>query len=119
MFELDANGTSRAPYLRHIIKERGAWGISHTRIPTETQTGHLAIISGVYKNIGAIPTRWSKDLKHFDSVFNQSRHTWSFGSPDVVPMFQREASDSSRVDISTYSPKFEVFSGGKELHQLF
>ncbi|ORZ23222.1 Phosphatidylinositolglycan class N-domain-containing protein [Absidia repens] len=111
LFELDANGSSRAPYLRGIIKEQGAWGISHTRLPTKTRPGHVAIISGFYEDIGAIPSRWSMDPVHFDSVFNQSRHTWSFGSPDILPMFQHEASDSTRVDVFVYPSDFEVFTG--------
>ncbi|KAJ7779433.1 Phosphatidylinositolglycan class N-domain-containing protein [Mycena maculata] len=70
-----------APYLRSIVETRGAFGISHTRVPTESKSGHVTITGGMYDNPHV----------DFDSVFNQSSTTFSFGSPDIVPMFSHGA----------------------------
>jgi GPI ethanolamine phosphate transferase 1 len=56
----------------------------------------------------------------FDSVFNQSRHTWSFGSPDILPMFKHGASDPYKVETFMYSEEDEDFasSDAKMLDEL-
>jgi phosphatidylinositol glycan class N len=107
-FELheNANNKTDSLFLQSLIRSSNtSWGVSHTRVPTESRPCHVAMFAGFYEDVSAVTTGWKENPVHFDSVFNQSNYVLQIGSPDVVKIFK-----GSNMDSLYYEEHMEDFA---------
>lgn len=96
----------RIPFLSQM-KKNGSWGVAHTRVPTESRPGHVAILAGIYEDPSAILKGWKANPVYFDSVISESVNAWCWGSPDIVNLFNSD--NSPTVHLYTYNAEMEDF----------
>ncbi|KAL3279530.1 hypothetical protein HHI36_017039 [Cryptolaemus montrouzieri] len=76
------------PFLTSIRKTRGAWGVSHARLPTESRTNHVAILGGINEDPSAVFKKFQEFPVDYDSVLNESKNAWIIGTRDIIKLFQ-------------------------------
>uniref|UniRef100_A0A1I7WPE0 GPI ethanolamine phosphate transferase 1 n=1 Tax=Heterorhabditis bacteriophora TaxID=37862 RepID=A0A1I7WPE0_HETBA len=104
-----------APAKRIVIISAGSGisGISRSHVPTESRPGHVAIFAGFTEDVSAVASGWKHNPVQFDSVFNRSKESWLWGSPDIVSLFD----DQPHIHSFSYFAEYEDF-GSNEAFKL-
>lgn len=89
------------PHLRFAAGMRGAYGVSHTRVPTESRPGHVALLAGFYEDVSAVAKGWQENPVEFDHIFKTARYSFLMGAPEIMHIFHKQPNNNKRNNKQT------------------
>lgn len=113
-FECISSGKS--PFLRNIVTNRGVYGISHTKVPTETKPGFTAICSGHFEDASLALKDLYDEVVTSDSIFNQTKYSWGIGHDACI---FNEVAKQMECILKDITETFGKASASKEDYMLF
>lgn len=113
----------RMPFIHSKIENDGIWGVSHTRVPTESRPGHVAMFAGIYEDPSSVTEGWKKNKVRYDHVLRQAKNAFTIGAPEIVDLFPGPRVEGQHycaedIDFATNGEDLDSWSF-KELHNLF
>lgn len=113
----------RMPFIHSKVMNDGIWGVSHTRVPTESRPGHVAMFAGIYEDPSSVMEGWKKNKVKYDHVLRQAQYSFSIGAPEIVDLFIGPNVDGQHysaedINFATNGEDLDTWSF-KELSNLF
>ena len=112
-FGFDSNHTPWTPYLRSIIEEKGAFGVSYTSLPTESKICITSLLSGYTLDLPDLLKIFLLGKPVSDNLLNESRWAWSMGVPEIIDLFVPLRSDYENIDVLKMN-----FTNMDEVHDI-
>ena len=95
------------PFLENIIKNRGVYGVSHLKVPTESKPCFTAMSTGHFQD-------GSLALKHIfgkyvnsDSIYKQSNYAWGAGF--IIDYFTQDTKNMDNVPLASHPYNDEFY----------
>ncbi|KRX90065.1 GPI ethanolamine phosphate transferase 1 [Trichinella pseudospiralis] len=86
-------------------KLSGVLGVIHN---AGCQLNHALAMLLYCQDVNAVTRGWRENPVEFDSVLNQSRYTWAWGSPDIVSIFVK-GKYASHIFVDAYASEMQQF----------
>ncbi|KAL1124350.1 hypothetical protein AAG570_000979 [Ranatra chinensis] len=74
------------------MEGEGSWGVSHSRVPTKSRQGVVAILGGIFEDPSGVMNLFKDNPVEFDHIFNHVKDTIYIGYPGMPNFFSKSKS---------------------------